>query len=45
MAAVWKLSLIHICGTGDPTRYACKVEMVDSRDQVEIGDLLSLIHI
>lgn len=27
-------------GTGDPTRYACKVEMVDSRDQVEIGDLL-----
>lgn len=27
-------------GTGDPARYACKVEMVDSRDQVEIGDLL-----
>ncbi|MBL8607547.1 MAG: rod shape-determining protein MreC [Myxococcales bacterium] len=27
-------------GTGDPTRYACKVEMVDSRDEVEIGDLL-----
>ncbi len=27
-------------GTGDPTRYACKVENVDSRDEVEIGDLL-----
>src|SRR5208283_2548067 len=27
-------------GTGDPTRYACKVEMVDSRDEVELGDLL-----
>ncbi len=27
-------------GTGDPARYACKVEMVDSRDDVEIGDLL-----
>lgn len=27
-------------GTGDPSRYACKVEMVDSRDEVEIGDLL-----
>ncbi len=27
-------------GTGDPTRYSCKVEMVDSRDEVEIGDLL-----
>jgi len=27
-------------GTGDPARYACKVEMVDSRDEVEIGDLL-----
>jgi rod shape-determining protein MreC len=26
-------------GTGDPQRYACKVEMVDSRDEVEIGDL------
>jgi rod shape-determining protein MreC len=26
-------------GTGDPARYACKVEMVDSRDEVEIGDL------
>jgi rod shape-determining protein MreC len=25
-------------GTGDPQRYACKVEMVDSRDEVEIGD-------
>ncbi len=27
-------------GTGDPARYACKVEMVDSRDDVEIGDVL-----
>ncbi len=27
-------------GTGDPARYACKVEMVDSRDKVDIGDLL-----
>jgi rod shape-determining protein MreC len=27
-------------GTGDPARYGCKVEMVDSRDDVEIGDLL-----
>lgn len=27
-------------GTGDPARYACKVEMVDSRDDVELGDLL-----
>jgi rod shape-determining protein MreC len=27
-------------GTGDPSRYACRVEMVDSRDEVEIGDLL-----
>jgi rod shape-determining protein MreC len=27
-------------GTGDPARYACKVEMVDARDEVEIGDLL-----
>ena len=27
-------------GMGDPARYACKVEMVDSRDEVEIGDLL-----
>jgi rod shape-determining protein MreC len=27
-------------GTGDPARYTCKVEMVDSRDEVEIGDLL-----
>jgi len=26
-------------GTGDPARYACRVEMVDSRDDVEIGDL------
>lgn len=27
-------------GTGDPTKYACKIEMVDSRDEMEIGDLL-----
>lgn len=27
-------------GTGDPSRYSCKVENVDSRDEVEIGDLL-----
>lgn len=27
-------------GTGNPARYACKVENVDSRDEVEIGDLL-----
>jgi rod shape-determining protein MreC len=27
-------------GTGDPARYGCKVEMVDSRDEVQIGDLL-----
>jgi rod shape-determining protein MreC len=27
-------------GTGDPARYSCKVEMVDARDDVEIGDLL-----
>ena len=27
-------------GTGDPARYTCHVEMVDSRDEVEIGDLL-----
>ncbi len=27
-------------GTGDPTKYACKVENVDSRDEVEVGDLL-----
>lgn len=27
-------------GTGDPARYGCKVEMVDSRDDVEIGDML-----
>jgi rod shape-determining protein MreC len=27
-------------GTGDPARYGCKVEMVDSRDEVEVGDLL-----
>jgi rod shape-determining protein MreC len=27
-------------GTGDPARYGCKVEMVDSRDDVEIGDQL-----
>ncbi len=27
-------------GTGDPSRYACKVENVDSRDEVQLGDLL-----
>ncbi len=27
-------------GTGDPARYSCKVEMVDARDEVEVGDLL-----
>ena len=27
-------------GTGDPARYLCKVEMVDSRDEIDIGDLL-----
>jgi rod shape-determining protein MreC len=27
-------------GTGDPSRYACKVENVDSRDEVELNDLL-----
>lgn len=27
-------------GTGDLTRHWCKVEMVDSRDTVEVGDLL-----
>lgn len=27
-------------GTGDPSRYLCKVEMVDSRDEVAMGDLL-----
>lgn len=27
-------------GTGDPRRYACRVEMVDARDEVEVGDLL-----
>ena len=27
-------------GTGDPSRYTSKVENVDSRDEVEIGDLL-----
>ena len=30
----------YVRGTGDPTRYACKVEMVDSEDIVEVGDLL-----
>jgi rod shape-determining protein MreC len=30
----------YVKGTGDPARYGCKVEMVDSRDEVEIGDLL-----
>ncbi len=27
-------------GTGDPARYECKVEMVDSRDELDVGDLL-----
>jgi len=27
-------------GTGDPSKYSCKVENVDPRDEVEIGDLL-----
>ncbi len=27
-------------GTGDPARYGCKVEMVDSRDEIELGDLM-----
>ena len=27
-------------GTGDPQRYGCKVEMVDARDDIELGDLL-----
>jgi rod shape-determining protein MreC len=27
-------------GTGDPARYSCKVEMVNSEDEVEPGDLL-----
>lgn len=27
-------------GTAQPSRYVCKVENVDSRDEVEIGDLL-----
>jgi len=27
-------------GTGDPARYACKVEMVSSEDEMELGDLL-----
>jgi len=27
-------------GTGDLSRHWCKVEMVDSRDEVEVGDLL-----
>ncbi len=30
----------YIRGTGDPSRYFCKVENVDSRDDVEVGDLL-----
>jgi rod shape-determining protein MreC len=30
----------YLRGTGDPTRYACKVENVDSQDVVETGDLL-----
>lgn len=27
-------------GTGDPARYACKVEMVSSEDEMELNDLL-----
>jgi rod shape-determining protein MreC len=27
-------------GTGDPSRYRCKFENVDSRDEVEVGGLL-----
>jgi len=27
-------------GTADPASYTCKVEMVDSRDEIEVGDLL-----
>jgi len=30
----------YVRGSGDPSRYACKVENVDARDEVEIGDLL-----
>lgn len=30
----------YIRGTGDPSRYFCKVENVDSADDVEVGDLL-----
>lgn len=30
----------YIKGTGDPSRYACRVESVSSSDEVEIGDLL-----
>jgi len=30
----------YVRGTGDSSRYNCKVENVDSRDEVEIGDLL-----
>lgn len=27
-------------GTGDPARYSCKVELVDARDEIQVGDLL-----
>jgi rod shape-determining protein MreC len=27
-------------GTGDPSRYACKIENVSSQDEVDVGDLL-----
>ncbi|MEO8876517.1 MAG: rod shape-determining protein MreC [Polyangiaceae bacterium] len=27
-------------GTGDPARYACKVEWVDARDEIQVGDAL-----
>ncbi len=25
-------------GTGDPAKYSCKVELVDSRDEIQVGD-------
>jgi len=30
----------YVSGTGDPARYSCKVELVDSRDEVQVGDAL-----
>ncbi len=29
-----------IRGTGDPSKYACRVQMVDARDTMEVGDIL-----